>query len=172
MPIPAARGIALLIAILFVAGCSIKPASSGDLDLRTGCSWVVAERSMVSTQVVMDVRASDCRDANGLPLERGLAVDRVAQAVWQSLELPVDAVRVAAAVAEASPEDTPTTVTGVELAERFGPGPSGAVWPVPDSSDESIWLALPVAYLVAGLAMLLLVRRLRRAGLVVELLRR
>lgn len=172
MSIPVARSIALLISILFVTGCSIKPASSGDLDLRTGCAWAVAERSMTSTQVVMDVRASDCRDSNGLLLERGLAVDRIAEAVWQTLGLPVDVVRVTVSEAGASREDASTTITGDELAERFGPGPSGAVWPVSDRADESIWVVLPVAHFAAGLAMLLLVRRLRGAGLVVVLLRR
>ncbi|BBG01228.1 MULTISPECIES: hypothetical protein [Pseudonocardia] len=83
MPILSARGIALLVmAIMFVAGCSTKPASSGNLDRRTGCSSVVAGRSVVGAQVVMDVRAIDCRGQNGQLLEGALAVDRVAHAVW------------------------------------------------------------------------------------------
>lgn len=173
MPTPPHRLPTLLIlAVLVTVGCSSVPTSSGDLDRRTGCSLVVAERTAAGEQVVVDVRAADCRDANGMLLARDLAVDRVAQAVWQSLELPVDAVTVTVSEAGASPEDVPATITGDELAERFGAGPSGAVWPVLDKSDESIWVVLPVAYLAAGLAMALLVRRLRRAGVVVVLLRR
>lgn len=161
-----------VLAVLVLAGCSTRPASSGDLDLRTGCSSVVAERINLGAQVVTDVHAVDCRDPNRRPLAHNLAVDRVAQAVWKWLELPVDAVHVTISVTGTSPDDSPSVLTADELAARFGPGPSGVVWPVPERSNETIWVLLPVAYLATGLVMLLMVRRLRRAGVVVVLLRR
>jgi hypothetical protein len=171
-PILTAGGIALLVAILFVAACSTKPASSGDLDRRTGCSSVVAERGMIGAQVVMGVRAIDCRRPDGQLLGRDVAVDRVAKAVWQSIHLPVDAVHIGVSDTGASPVDAPTTISRSDLTERFGRGPSGVVWPVRERPDERIWVVLPVAYLATGAAMLLLLRRLRSAGLVVVLLRR
>lgn len=160
------------LSVLLGVGCSSMPRSSGDLDRRSGCSLVVAERTQDHAHVVMDVHASGCRDRNGQLLEPAQAVDRVAHAVWQSLELPVDAVRVSVSALEASPHGTPMTMTRDELIERFGRGPSGVVWPVRDRSDETIWVVLPLAYIAAGVTMLLLVRCLRRAGVVVVLLRR
>ncbi|MGD9990131.1 hypothetical protein [Pseudonocardia sp.] len=164
--------VVLGLSVLFGVGCSSMPRSSGDLDQRSGCSLVVAERTQVGTQVVMDVHVSGCRDQNGNLLERTPAVDRVAHAIWQSLELPVDAVRVSVSAPGASAEGTLTTIARDELTERFGRGPSGVVWPVRDWPNETIWVVLPLAYLAVGMAMLLLVRGIRRAGLVVVLLRR
>lgn len=164
--------VVLGLSVLCGVGCSSIPRSSGDLDRRSGCSLVVAERTQDRAQVVMDMHASGCRDQNGQLLERAQAVDRVAHAVWQSLELPVDAVRVSVSAPGALPEGTPTTIARDDLTERFGRGPSGVVWPVRDRPDETIWVVLPLAYLAAGVAMLLLVRGLRRAGVVVVLLRR
>lgn len=173
MPTLILRLVVLLgFSVLFGVGCSSMPRSSGDLDRRSGCSLVVAERTQDRAHVVMDVHASDCRDQNGQLLERAQAVDRVAHTVWQSLELPVDAVRVSVSAPEASPDGTPTTITRDELTDRFGRGPSGVVWPVRNRSDETIWVVLPLAYIAAGVTMLLLVRCLRRAGLVVVLVRR
>lgn len=160
------------LSVLLGVGCSSMPRSSGDLDQRSGCSLVVAERTQDHTQVVMDVHASDCRDRNGQQVERAQAVERVAHAVWESLELPVDAVRVSVSALGASPEGTSTTITRDELTERFGRGPSGVVWPVRDRSNESIWVVLPLACVATGVAVLLQVRGLRCAGLVVVLLRR
>lgn len=160
------------LSVLFGLGCSSIPRSPGDLDHRSGCSLVLAERTQVRAQLVMYVHASDCRDRNGHLLERAQAVDRVAHAVWQSLELPVDAIRVSVSAPGRSPEGAPTTIARDELTERFGRGPSGVVWPVRDRSDETIWIVLPLAYLTAVVTMLLLVRGLRRVGLVIVLLRR
>lgn len=172
IPIPAARvGTFIAVAILLTVGCSRLSTSTGDLDLRTGCSFVVAERIMVGSDVVVDVQASDCRNPDGSLLPSDQAVDRLAQAVWQSLELRVNAIRVKLG-GTASQSDATTTIPSEELTERFGQGPTGVVWPVSDPPNESIWVALPIGYLALGFMMLLLARRLRRAGVVVVLLRR
>lgn len=166
VPISAARvGTFIVMAILLTVGCSRLSMSTGDLDLRTGCSFVVAERIMVGSDVVMDVQASDCRNPDGSLLPSDQAVDRLAQAVWQSLELRVNTIRVKLG-------GTTTNIPSEVLTERFGQGPTGVVWPVSDPPNESIWVLLPIGYLALGVMMLLLARRLRRAGVVVVLLRR
>jgi hypothetical protein len=171
IPTSAARVVTILVVAILLAGCSRLPTSSGDLDLRTGCPFVVAQRAMVGSDVVMDVQASSCRNPDGVLLPSEQAVDRLAQAVWQSLELPVDAIHVEVS-APAFDGDGTATITSKELSERFGSGPSGVVWPVSDRPNEIIWVMLPIGYLATGLVMLLFARRLRRAGVVVVLLRR
>ncbi len=133
---------------------------------------MVAQRANIEAQVVLDVHAVNCRGPNRMPLTQDLAVGVVAHAAWQSLQLPVDAVHVTVAASGAPPDESPSILTSDELADRFGPGPSGVVWPVSERSDERIWVLLPLAYFAAGVAMLLVVRRLQRAGVVVVLLRR
>lgn len=173
MPTLIVRLVILLgLSVLFGIACSSIPGSSGDLDRRSGCSSVVVELAQVGGQVMMDVHASGCRDQNGHLLDRAPAVDRVAHAVWQSLELPVDAIRVSISAPGASPQGPPTTISRDELTKRFGRGPSGVVWPARDRPNDAIWVVLPLAYLAAGVTMLLLVRAHRRAGLVVVLLGR
>lgn len=66
----------------------------------------------------------------------------------------------------------PVAIGADELTRRFGPGPRGVVWPVPEHRpDEGIWLLLPIGYGFAALAMLVLVQRLRSAGVIIVLFR-
>lgn len=85
---------------------------------------------MAGPQVVVDVHATGCHGLDGRPLPRDEAVDRPAQAVWQSLELPVDAVHLT--VSDAESLDSLPVITGRDdLVERFGPSAAGVVWPIP-----------------------------------------
>lgn len=162
----------IMIALVF-AGCSSASSSSGDLDTRAGCALVTATPTMVGSQVVMDVRAMGCRGPNGRPLLRHDAVDRLAQAVWHSLRLPVDAVHIRALESDEAHDDAATVVTSEELEARFGPGPSGVVWPVLEhGASDGIWFLLPVAYLVAGLGIVWLARCMLHTGIVVLCFRR
>lgn len=162
----------IIIALIF-AGCSSAASSSGDLDTRAGCAVVTASPTMAGSQVVMDVRATGCRGPDGRPLSTDDAVDRLAQAVWHSLRLRVDAVHVRALQSGEAHENPAILVKSDELEARFGPGPSGVVWPVLErGTGDSIWILLPVAYVVAGLGVVWLAWRMRRAGIVVVIFRR
>lgn len=158
-----------IITVLVGASCSSATSSSGDLDTRTGCAVVTASPTTVGSQVVMDVRATGCRAPDGSPLSHDDAADRLVQAMWHSLRLPVDAIHVRALDPADARYDTATVVTSEELKARFGPGPPGVVWPGPErGADDGIWFLLPVAYLVGGLGMVWFVRR---AGVVVVFFR-
>ncbi|MHA6783166.1 hypothetical protein ACVGOW_19530 [Pseudonocardia saturnea] len=164
----------IIIALIF-AGCSPASPSSGDLDTRTGCAIVTAKPTMVGSQVVMDLRATGCHGPDGRPLSRDDAVDRLAQAMWHSLRLPVDAVRIRALESAEEYDGRTTVVTSEELEARFGPGPSGVVWPATAAergSGDGIWFLIPVVYLVAGLGIVWLARCMLRAGIVVIYFRR
>lgn len=156
----------IIIALAF-AGCSSPGSSSGDLDTRAGCAVVTATPTMAGSLVVMDVRATGCRGPDGSPLPRDDAVDRLAQAVWHSLRLPVDAVRIRVHESGEAPDDIATIMSSDGLEARFGPGPSGVAWPpLERGTSDRIWFLLPIAYVVAGIAIVCLARRLARAGVV------
>jgi len=57
-PIRAALAAAMILA--FIASVSCSPSAVGNLGVRSGCLSVTATRTMVGTQVVMDVVATDC----------------------------------------------------------------------------------------------------------------
>lgn len=120
-----------------------------------------------------DVSAMDCRGPDGLLLPRDDAIDRLAQAVWHSLRLPVDAVHVRVLQSAEAHGDPAAIVTREELEARFGPGPSGVVWPILErGTGDGVWFLLPVAYVVAGLGFVWLAQRMRPAGIVVVFFRR
>jgi len=144
-----------------VSGCGAS--SPGDLDARPGCDTVALTHSTSGPLVILDVETTGCG-------ELGPDVDRVARAVWQSIELPVDAVRV---TIPDSPQPTPMYFDREQLDERFGPGPNGVVWPVDERGPaDAIWWLLPVAYAAVALMALHVVRRLSKAGVVGILFRR
>ncbi len=158
-----------IIIALICAGCSPAASSSGDLDIRAGCAVVTATSTMAAAQVVADVRATGCRDSDGRPPSRDDTVDRLAEAVWRSLRLPVDALHVRVLDSTDAHDDSATVLTSEELEARFGPGPPGVVWPVLErGATDGIWFMLPVAYVIVGLGM---VRLVRRAGVVVVVFR-
>jgi hypothetical protein len=173
-PIRVAPLATLLLIVLPLISCTERPSSSGDLNVHAGCDAVNARQTMVGPQVVMDVRAAGCRDPDGAELPRDDAVDRVAGAVWQSLRLPVDAIHVRLwQPPNAGVSPPPVVIPDEELEDRFGPGPSGVVWPVLEhNASERILFLLPIAYVVAGVGALWAARRLVRAGVVVVFLRR
>lgn len=157
----------IIIALIF-AGCSSAASSSGDLHTRAGCAVVTASPTMAGSQVVMDVSATGCHDPNGRPLLTNDTVDRIAQAVWHSLRLPVDAVHIRVLQSGEAHDDMTTIMTSDGLEARFGPGPSGVVWPVLQrGTGDSIWFLLPAAYVVAALGIVCLARAMVRAGVVV-----
>jgi hypothetical protein len=158
----------IIIALIF-AGCSSdSSSSSGDLGTQAGCAHVMATPKMVGSQVVMDVRAAGCRGADGSPLLRDDAVERLAGVVWHSLRLPVDAVHIRVPQSSEPQNDMATIMSSDVLEARFGPGPSGVVWPLVErGTDDSIWFLLPAAYVVAALGIACLARAMVRAGVVV-----
>ncbi|MDN5750141.1 MAG: hypothetical protein L0H64_16785, partial [Pseudonocardia sp.] len=138
-----------IIIVLVGAGCSSADSSSGDLDTRTGCSAVTTSPTMAGSQVVMGVRARDCRGPDGRPLSTDEAVDRLAQAVWHSLRLPVDAIHIRVTRSAGTHDNPATVLTSAELEVRFGPGPPGVVWPPREhGTGDTIWFLLPIAYLI------------------------
>ncbi len=158
---------------LSFAGCAAAPSSSGDLDTRAGCAVVTASSTMVASQVVMDVRATACHSPDGHPRSVDAAADRVAEVVWRSLRLPVDSVHIRVLGSAGAPDGTPMIFASESLEARFGPGPSGVVWPVRQHGvGDTLWLLLPVAYVLAGLGMVCVARAMTRAGVVVFLFRR
>lgn len=162
----------ITIALIF-GGCSSAASSSGDLDIRTGCAIVTATPTMVGAQVVTDVTASGCRGAERRPLPRDVAVDRVARDVWRSLRLPVDAIQVRTPPSVGSLDGPATVLTSEQLENRYGPGPSGVVWPARErGTGDRIWFLLPLAYAVSGLGIVWLARCMVRAGVVVLYFRR
>ena len=104
--------------VMFFGAWSCLPSSSGDLGVRTGCASVTATRTMVGPQVVMAVTAQGCRGPDGRPLPHREAVDRLSQAVWRSLQLPVDAVHIRVP----QPADTPVIHTVVMSARNWRVG--------------------------------------------------
>lgn len=163
----------LITAALSFAGCAPASSSSGDLQMRAGCAAVTASPTMVGSQVVMDVSATACHDPDGHPLSVDTAADRVAGVVWHSLRLPVDSVHVRVLASAGASDGTATSFASEKLEARFGPGPSGVVWPVREHrAGDSLWLLLPVAYAVAGLGMVCVARAMTRAGVVVFIFRR
>ncbi|MBW0108378.1 hypothetical protein I4I84_06460 [Pseudonocardia sp. KRD-182] len=158
---------------LSFTGCASASSSSGDLDTRAGCALVSASSTMAGSQVVMDVTATACHDPDGHPRSVDAAADRVAEVVWQSLRLPVDSVHVRVLGSAGAPDGAAVIFARENLEARFGPGPPGVVWPVRQHGvGDSLWLLLPVAYVVAGLGMVCVARATTRAGVVVFLFRR
>ena len=152
-----------LAALALISGCTAP--SYSDLDRRTGCDVIAAEHITSETPVVLEVHAN-CPAPNAASSGRA---DSVAQQVWQSIERPVDVLEVFVP-AWATP---PVEYGRSELSERFGPGPSGVVWPVRDGNPgETIWWLLPSAYLAAALTTAVIVLRVRRRGLLIILVRR
>lgn len=169
MPSSVRRGVRLLAAAVLLAVAYLwVQLPDDDLARRVGCSSVTVQRINVGADVLVVVHADGCRIPQGRAPTSVEVAQRLASTVWRSLELPVDAIR----VEQSGVVPGTTVLTATELAQRFGPGPSGIVRPASDRRDDRIWLLLPIGHLVAGLTMVLAVRRMRRAGVVVLLFRR
>ncbi|MDN5920409.1 MAG: hypothetical protein L0I76_35805 [Pseudonocardia sp.] len=155
---------AISVALLALVCSACTSPSSGDLDVRTGCTSVTAKRAPAPSGVAMIVRAAGCPDA-------AESVDRIAAAVWRSLRQPVDEIRIDVSAGDRRVPATVAFSRGV-LTDRFGDGPSGpAVAPVEPDQDASLWLLLPIAWIAAGLGVLALVYRAARAGAVLFVIR-
>lgn len=155
----------LALILLLVTSCAgAPPSSSGDLDDVTVCVSVTANRTMSGSKVTMDVLATGCPDAAAAP-------DRVALAVWRSLRLPVDEIRVRLPQGHDDRASGMAVYSRGELENRYGRGPSGAVVPTAEQDGGRIWVLLPVAWIIAALGVGVLVRRVARGRGVVVFIR-
>lgn len=161
---------ALLMSLALVASCSYGAQSSRDLEVRSGCAVISAHRTMFGADVVMHVSATGCRDIASAGDD---ALERVVEAVWRSLRLPVDAMEIRLfPPAGTTIGPARAVIARDELEARFGSGPSGVAWPPrDDDAGDLLWLLLPVAFVIAGLGVVWLARRIVRAGVVVVFLR-
>ncbi|WP_130290006.1 hypothetical protein [Pseudonocardia sediminis] len=150
--------VAVGVVVLALVCSACMPRSSGDLDVRTGCTSITAERTSVAAGVVMNVRAAGCPGT-------AATVDHIAATVWRSLRQPVDEIRVEVS-GGGSRLSTTALFSRATLSDRFGGGPSGPVVAAPETDDADLWLLLPIAWIVAGFGALLLVYRAARAGAV------
>jgi len=160
--------VALLLALTFVSGCSADTGPTlNDLVDATGCAYVSPAWCDEEDSRVLRVAVRDCDEK---VTDRDDA-ERVAAAAWRYLRRPVSRVDVTS-----YPTITePMTVTfrGDDLAERYllnslsrAPGQPA------DGNNSPLWLLLPFGYVAAGVASLIAVRRLHRAGIVLVVIRR
>ncbi|MER7433675.1 hypothetical protein ACFU8R_28145 [Pseudonocardia alni] len=161
--------IATLAVISLTSACVVP--RHADLDRRTGCDVLSLNDSISEQTVLLDVRVTGCRAPDGTYADPADAADRVAAAVWQSTERPVDVLRVIIA----DPHRTaPSAQFGrSELDDRFGPGPRGVVVPIYERGPgDGLWYLLAVAYFAIALTMLRVARHHRERGVIIFLLRR
>lgn len=160
--------VALLLALLFASGCSADSGPTlADLADATGCAYVSPAWADQADVRVLRVAVRDCEER---VTDRDDA-ERVAAAAWWYLRRPVDRVDVTS-----YPTITePMTVTfrGDDLAERYlvNSLPRRPGQPA-DGNNSPLWLLLPISYVATGVAWLIAVRRLRRAGIVLVVIRR
>ena len=143
------------------------PRPPADLELMTGCTWIQTEQLVVSGQRVIDVRASRCADDPTTASPGAQTKDRVAAMTWQALRRPVDEVhvRVEDDLGEATP---PAVYDAATLVERVDRGSA----PRPPAPLASVlWLLIPVAFVAVFAGMVVVAAGLRRAGVVLLLVR-
>ena len=159
---------ALVLALVFTSGCSTDSGPTlDDLADVIGCAYVSPTWDDEPDVRIYRVAVRDCDQK---VTDRDDA-ERVAAATWGYLRRPVDRVDVTS-----YPTITePTTVSfrGDDLAERYpvnslprAPGQT------PDRNNSPLWLLLPLGYVATGIAWLIAARRLRRAGIVLVVIRR
>ena len=158
--------VALLTALLLASGCSADGPTHDDLADAAGCAYVRTASDVEKDVRVLRVAVRDCDDKVG---NRDDA-ERVAAAAWRYLRRPVDRVDVTS-----YPTITePVTVNfrGDDLAERY---PVNSLPRAPgqpaDGGNSLLWLLLPFSYIATAVLMLIAVRRLRRAGIVLVVIR-
>ncbi|WP_433273986.1 hypothetical protein ACQPZA_24065 [Pseudonocardia xinjiangensis] len=131
---------------------------------------------MSGTLVVVEVTAKACRSSDGTLLPYEDAVDGLTQATWSSLRLPIDAIQVRvfrSQDVDANIMPALRVLPETLLERRFGAGPPGPVRPVSKRpTGQSLWLLVPVAYLVVGAAAVGFARQARRSMLVILPIRR
>lgn len=160
--------VALLLALTFVSGCSADTGTTlNDLVDTTGCAYVRPAWDVEGDVRVLRVAVRDCDEQ---VTDRDDA-ERVAAAAWRYLRRPIDRVDVTS-----YPTITePMTVRfrGDDLAERYlvNSLPRRPGQPA-DGNNSPLWLLLPISYVATGVAWLIAVRRLRRAGIVLVVIRR
>ena len=132
------------------------------LGVRSVCPSITTTRTMIGTQVVIGVVATDC-SADARIVQADLAM-RLVEETWRSLRQPVDEVRVR--VRGAVSEHT-AIASRADLIRRYG-FPHGAAQP----GSGWHWLFLPVGCVVYGVGMFWFARFLARRGVYIVLFRK
>ena len=138
-----------------------------DLADASGCAYI---RPLSEVDRGVRVVRIEVRDCDEKITDRD-DVERVAAATWRYLRRPVDRVDVTS-----YPTITePTTVTfrGDDLTERYlvnslPPAPGQP----PDGNNSPLWQLLPLSYVATAVTMLIAEQRMRRAGVVLVVIRR
>lgn len=158
---------ALLLALMYTSGCS---AASGptldDLAGATGCAYVSPTWDDEADERIYRITVRDCDEKI---IDRDGA-EQVAATAWRYLGRPVDRVDVTSYPTITEP--VTVSFSGDDLAGRHPVDslPRAAGQP-PDGNDSPLWLLLPFSYVAVAVAMLIAVRRLRRADAVMIVFR-
>jgi hypothetical protein len=154
-----ALAVVLLLACVVPGACSLP--SPRTLGVRSVCPSITTTRTMIGTQVVIGVVATDCSDARIVQLD---LARRLVEETWRSLRKPVDEVRVR--VRGAVSEHT-AIASRAELIRRYGV-PHGAA----QRGSDWHWLFLPVGCVAYGVGMFWFARYLARRGVYIVLYRK
>lgn len=156
-----------MLALMHTSGCS---AASGptldDLAGATGCAYVSPSWDYEADVRIFRIAVRDCDEK---VTDRDDA-EQVAATAWRYLGRPVDRVDVTSYPTITEP--VTVSFSGDDLAGRYlvNSLPRAAGQP-PDGNDSLLWLLLPFSYVAVAVAMLIAVRRLRRAGVVMMVFR-
>ena len=155
----------VLLALVLTPGCSAAVPTLEDLAQAAGCTHVRTTSDTQQGARVLRVRAWDC--APGSSAET--IDERVAVAAWWYLRRPVDRVEVVT-----YPTALSASTTSFHGGYLIGQHPVDSLARPPlrrDGNNNPLWLLLPFVYLAVAATTIAAVRRQRRSGVILFVLR-